>query len=74
MISFLKKSIPLTFGLMLTVFFILFLEEFVNDFSYSGNLSFETSALPFLIISVLSGIIGIPLFLYGLGQLNEKEI
>lgn len=72
MIKYWRCCLPFTIGLILSVTFILFMVEFIRGIDFE-DLEFTLYALPYLGISIISGIVGIPLTLFGIERLCEKN-
>ncbi len=72
MMEYYKKSLPLTVGTFFSLLCIISLIEFVRNFDVF-DFSYTLEALPFLVLSVVSGFVGIPLFFYGLEKITDKS-
>lgn len=72
MIEYYKKALPLTVGTFLTLLCIISLIEFVRGVDFL-DLSYIWDVMPYFITSLISGLIGIPMFFYGLEKLGVKN-
>ena len=70
MIDLYKKYLPASFGMVLSILSVLFLTEYVDyiDFSDFGGIFDEW---PFLVVGIVFGLIGVPMFLHGIGKFPE---
>ncbi len=66
-----KKALPLTVGTFFSLLCIISLIEFVRNFDVF-DLGYTVDYLPFLALSIVSGLIGIPLFFFGLEKVANK--
>jgi len=64
------KYLSVTFGLILSVTFVLFMIEFVRNIDFY-DFEYTIEALPYLVVSLLCGIIGIPLTLTSIEVVSE---
>ncbi len=71
MVKFYRKSFPITIGIILSIVCVLFISEFVKSVDFE-DLEYVSDTLPYLCIGVISGLIGIPTFLYGVERMGSN--
>jgi hypothetical protein len=72
MIEYYKKALPLTAGTFLSLLCIISLIEFVRGVDFL-DLTYIWEVIPYFITSLISGLIGIPMFFYGLEKVVGKN-
>ncbi len=64
------RYLSVTFGLILSVAFVLFMIEFVRNIDFY-DFEYTIEAVPYLVVSLLCGVIGIPLTLSSIEAVSE---
>jgi hypothetical protein len=71
MLSYYKKSIPLTIGVFLSIFCVISLIEFIKAIDFS-DLGYALDYLHYLFLAVITGFTGLPLVFYGVEKLQKQ--
>ncbi|WP_444942369.1 hypothetical protein ACJJI3_10360 [Microbulbifer sp. ZKSA004] len=72
MSKFFLKCLPFTVGIFFTVAFVFLLHEFVRGFDYE-DMEFTIEVLPYLGMSFLCALVGIPSVIFGINRLSERQ-
>lgn len=71
MLSYYKKSLPLTIGVFLSIFCVLSLIEFIKAIDFS-DLEYIIENLHYLVLALFTGFTGLPLVFYGVEKLQKQ--